>query len=89
MIDGRLRPSYCRNLCCINVRPSICLGVLFESDRDATGFCRCLEQFGLRVQRSGGDLVGNTSFREGGGTGPKLFGCLHQFGECAERGEDI
>lgn len=65
------------------------LGVLLESDWDATRLCRRMEQSWLRVQRTRRDLAGDSSFRESGRLGSQLSRRLHQPRKCAEGGEDL
>lgn len=65
------------------------LGVLFESNWNTARFRCCLEQFGLCVQRTRRNMVGHSSFREGGHPGSKFLGCIYQFGQCAEGGPDF
>lgn len=63
--------------------------MLPEGNRNTAGFCGGLEQPGLRVQRTGRDMAGDSSLRESGDIGSELFGCLHQPWQRAEGGEDI
>lgn len=58
--------------------------MLLESNWNSPRFCGRLEQLGMCVQCTRWNLVGNSSLWKGRHIGSKLFGCIHQFGKCAE-----
>lgn len=64
-------------------------GLLLKSHRNTAWLCRGLEQLGLRVQRTGRDMAGNSSLWKSRRFGPQLPGCVHQSWERLERSENF
>lgn len=64
-------------------------GLLLESHRNTAWLCRGLEQLGLRVQRTGRDMAGNSPLWKSRRFGPQLPGCVHQSWERLERSKNF
>lgn len=64
-------------------------GLLLKSHRNTAWLCCGLEQLGLRVQRTGRDMAGNSPLWKSRRFGPQLPGCVHQSWERLERSENF
>ena len=65
------------------------IGVLLESNRDATELRRRLEQPGMRVQRASRDLASHSPLRESCVARSQLPRCLHQPGQRPQRSSHL
>lgn len=88
---GEERPGKARGASLTAPRASslilcLSLGLLSKGDWNASRFRGRVEQSWLRVQRSGRDLAGDPSLREGRGSGSKFLGRLHQPWQRAQGG---
>lgn len=64
-------------------------GLLLKSHRNTAWLCRGLEQLGLRVQRTGRDMAGNSPLWKSRRFGPQLPGCVYQSWERLERSKNF